>query len=67
MDFTCLTAGHFAYQDGSSSTCSAGDAGTQEAPDWQEARRGKSFSVPVYDVDGKTVVGEFVIGRANGH
>lgn len=161
MDFTCLTAGRFEYQDGSRSICSAADAGTrggwsgylvklapgqhsvtfttdpgnrwqvtaryvnwevtdwavnadgntygienengapdmiavmatngkrgyayrtaleeadgtaaaktfkspQDALDWQEARRGKSFSVPVYDTDGKTVIGEFVIGPANG-
>lgn len=33
----------------------------QDALDWQEARQGKSFSVPVYDIDGKTVIGEFVI------
>jgi hypothetical protein len=161
MDFTCLTAGRFEYQDGSSSICSAADAGTrggwsgylvklapgqhsvtfttdpgnrwqvtakyvnwevtdwavnadgntygmenengspdmiavmatngkrgyayrtemeeadgtaamktfkspQDAVGWQEARRGKSFSVAVYDADGKTVIGEFVIGPANG-
>ncbi|MBT2537351.1 peptidase M56 family protein [Arthrobacter sp. ISL-69] len=161
MDFTCLTAGRFEYQDGSSSICSAADGGTrggwsgylvklapgqhsvtfttdpgnrwqltakyvnwevtdwavnadgntygmenengspdmiavmatngnrgyayrseleeadgtaamktfkspQDALDWQEARRGKSFFVPVYDADGKTVVGEFVVGPANG-
>lgn len=28
---------------------------------WQEERRGKSFPVPVYESDGETVVGEFVI------
>lgn len=38
----------------------------EEAVAWQEARKGKSFSVPVYDATGKTVVGEFVIGAANG-
>jgi len=37
----------------------------QDALDWQKARSGKSFPVPVYKVDGKTVIGEFVIG--NGH
>lgn len=161
MDFACLTAGRFQYQDGSASTCSAADAGTTGAwsgylvklapgqqsvtfttepgnrwqltakyvnveitdwgtnedgksygaqnengtPDmiavlatngtpgyvyrteleeadgtaamktfkspadalaWQEARHGKSFSVPVYDTTGKTVVGEFVIASGNG-
>ncbi|MFI2566697.1 peptidase M56 family protein [Paenarthrobacter sp. NPDC018779] len=29
---------------------------------WQEARGDAPVSIPVYDVDGKTVVGEFVIG-----
>jgi hypothetical protein len=161
MDFTCLTAGTFQYQDGSASTCSAADAGTtggwsgylvklgpgqhsvtfttepgnrwqltakyvnveitdwgtnengksygaqneNGTPDmiavlatngtpgyvyrteleeadgtaamktfkspadalaWQEARQGKSISVPVYDTTGKTVVGEFVIAPGNG-
>jgi hypothetical protein len=33
---------------------------------WQEARQGKSISVPVYDTTGKTVVGEFVIAPGNG-
>lgn len=28
MDFTCLTAGRFQYQNGSASTCSAADSGT---------------------------------------
>jgi hypothetical protein len=32
-----------------------------EALAWQDARRGKSFSVPVYESDGETVIGEFVI------
>lgn len=161
MDFTCLTAGRFEYQDGSSSTCSPADAGTrqgwagylvklapgqhsvtfktepenrwqltakyvnveitdwatnadgnsygvqndngtpdmiaviatngtsgyvyrteledangtaamktfkspEEALAWQEARRGKTFSVPVYDSTGKTIVGEFVISGGQG-
>lgn len=161
MDFTCLTAGRFEYQDGSSSSCSAADAGTRQGwagylvklapgqhsvtfktepgnrwqltakyvnveitdwaingdgnsygaenekgtPDltaviatngipgyvytseleeangvaamktfkspedalaWQEARRGKTFSVPVYDSEGKTIVGEFVISAGQG-
>nr|WP_216863708.1 peptidase M56 family protein [Arthrobacter sp. 68b]AKG47363.1 hypothetical protein [Arthrobacter sp. 68b] len=38
----------------------------EEALAWQEARQGKSFSVPVYDATGKTVVGEFVIAANNG-
>ncbi|MFF1831147.1 peptidase M56 family protein [Paenarthrobacter sp. NPDC058040] len=33
----------------------------EEALAWQEAREGKTFKIPVYDSDGKTVVGEFVI------
>ncbi|WP_454812750.1 peptidase M56 family protein [Paenarthrobacter nitroguajacolicus] len=32
---------------------------------WQEARGNAPVSIPVYDVDGKTVVGEFVIGGGN--
>lgn len=35
----------------------------EEALAWQEARRGKTFSVPVYDSAGKTVVGEFVVSN----
>lgn len=38
----------------------------QDAVDWQKARRGKSFPIPVYDMAGKTVVGEFVIGPDRG-
>ncbi|GAB12888.1 peptidase M56 family protein [Arthrobacter globiformis NBRC 12137] len=38
----------------------------EEALAWQEARRGKTFSVPVYDSTGKTVVGEFVISDGQG-
>lgn len=38
----------------------------QDAVDWQKARRGKSFPVPVYDVDGKSVVGEFVVEADKG-
>lgn len=34
----------------------------QDAVAWQNARRGKTFKVPVYESDGTTVVGEFVIG-----
>jgi hypothetical protein len=161
MDFNCLTAGRFQYQDGSASICSAADAGTtggwsgylvkldpgqhsvtfttepgnrwqltakyvsveitdwgatengdsygaenekgipdmiaviatngtpgyvyrteleeadgtaagktfkspDEAVAWHEARRGKTFSVPVYDATSRRVVGEFVVGPANG-
>ena len=38
----------------------------EEALAWQEARRGKTFSVPVYDSTGKTVVGEFVVSNGEG-
>jgi hypothetical protein len=38
-----------------------------EALAWQEARLGKDFSIPVYDVTGKKVVGEFVISYAAGN
>jgi hypothetical protein len=34
-----------------------------DAVAWQESLRGKTFSVRVYDVTGKTVIGEFVIER----
>lgn len=35
-----------------------------EALAWQEARKGKNTSIPVYDSTGKTVVGEFIISSA---
>ncbi|XAS67495.1 peptidase M56 family protein [Micrococcaceae bacterium Sec5.7] len=38
-----------------------------EALAWQEARLGKDFAIPVYDVTGKTVVGEFVISSGTGN
>ena len=38
----------------------------EEALAWQEARRGKTFSVPVYDSTGKTVVGEYVLDNTPG-
>lgn len=34
---------------------------------WQEARGNRPVAIPVYDVNGKEVVGEFVIGGGNGH
>jgi hypothetical protein len=33
-----------------------------DALKWQEATAGKKYSIPVYESDGKTVIGEFVIG-----
>jgi RNA polymerase sigma-70 factor (ECF subfamily) len=33
-----------------------------EALAWQEAHQGETISVPVYESDGKTVIGEFTIG-----
>lgn len=33
-----------------------------QALQWQASRAGKSFEIPVYDSDGTTVIGEFVIG-----
>jgi hypothetical protein len=39
----------------------------EEALAWQEARLGKDFAIPVYDVAGKNVVGEFVISYAAGN
>ncbi|MFJ6271629.1 peptidase M56 family protein [Pseudarthrobacter oxydans] len=38
-----------------------------EALAWQEARLGKDFAIPVYNVTGKTVVGEFVISYSAGN
>jgi len=38
-----------------------------EALAWQEARLGKDFAIPVYDVTGKTVVGKFVISSGAGN
>ncbi|WP_131685164.1 peptidase M56 family protein [Pseudarthrobacter sp. YALA5] len=34
----------------------------EEALAWQEARGNEAIAIPVYDVTGKTVIGEFVIG-----
>ena len=31
----------------------------EEARKWQEATAGKKYSIPVYEPDGKTVIGEF--------
>ncbi|WP_114907832.1 hypothetical protein [Ornithinimicrobium murale] len=38
----------------------------EHALEMQEERRGKTVSVPVYESDGETVVGEFVIGSSQG-
>jgi hypothetical protein len=34
----------------------------QDALRWQEERKGRPVSIPVYEADGKTVIGSFVIG-----
>lgn len=34
---------------------------------WQAARGDKDIAIPVYDLDGKEVLGEFVIGGGSGH
>ncbi|WP_120521765.1 peptidase M56 family protein [Arthrobacter celericrescens] len=34
---------------------------------WQAARGNKDIAIPVYDLDGKTVLGEFVISGRQGH
>ncbi|KZM77569.1 hypothetical protein [Cellulosimicrobium sp. I38E] len=34
----------------------------EEAAAWQEEREGKAISVPVYESDGETVIGELVVG-----
>ncbi|WP_159698776.1 peptidase M56 family protein [Arthrobacter sp. 18067] len=38
----------------------------EEALAWQEQRQGKDVSIPVYDSEGKNVVGEFVIQDGGG-
>jgi hypothetical protein len=38
-----------------------------EALAWQEARMGKNFAIPVFDVTGKTVLGEFVVSYTAGN
>lgn len=35
----------------------------EDALRWQEANTGKSVSIPVYEADGSTVIGEFTIGH----
>ncbi|MFJ5958000.1 peptidase M56 family protein [Paenarthrobacter sp. NPDC092416] len=35
----------------------------EEALAWQEQRKGRKIAIPVYESDGKTVVGEFVISN----
>jgi hypothetical protein len=42
-------------------TASRGFTSPEDALAWQESRRGKTFSIPVYESDGETVIGEFVI------
>jgi len=39
----------------------------EEALAWQAERQGKSYAIPVYDPDGTTVVGEFIVQDGNGH
>jgi hypothetical protein len=34
----------------------------QDALRWQEERKGKSVSIPVYEADARTVIGSFVVG-----
>lgn len=34
----------------------------EDAISWQKARQGMTFSVPVYESDGTTIVGEFLVG-----
>ncbi|MFW0773661.1 hypothetical protein ACLRGI_10875 [Paenarthrobacter nitroguajacolicus] len=34
---------------------------------WQEARGNRPVVIPVYDVNGNNVIGEFVIGGGSGH
>jgi hypothetical protein len=35
----------------------------EEALAWQEEHRGETRTIPVYDVDGKTIIDEFVLTR----
>jgi hypothetical protein len=61
------TNGEFGYSyteeldEASGRTASEKFTSPAEALAWQEARLGKSFAVPVYEADGETVIGEFVI------
>lgn len=52
-------------EDADGTTASKTFKSPEEALAWQEARLGKDFPVPVYDVTGKTVVGEFVVSSGN--
>jgi hypothetical protein len=44
------------------STASESFTSPADALAWQETRKGKTYSVPVYESDGTTTIGEFVIG-----
>ncbi|WP_382304532.1 hypothetical protein [Herbiconiux sp. UC225_62] len=43
-------------------TAMGGFTSVDDAREWQEATAGKKYSIPVYESDGKTVIGEFIIG-----
>jgi hypothetical protein len=43
-------------------TAMEGFTSLDDARKWQEATAGKKYSIPVYESDGKTVIGEFIIG-----
>ncbi|WP_324643878.1 peptidase M56 family protein [Pseudarthrobacter sp. LT1] len=53
-------------EDANGTTASKTFKSPADALAWQESIKGKEFVVPVYDSTGKTVVGEFVIGRGTG-
>ncbi|MFB2584336.1 hypothetical protein [Herbiconiux liukaitaii] len=44
------------------STAMEGFTSPEDALKWQEATAGKSYSIPVYESDGVTVIGEFRVG-----
>jgi hypothetical protein len=35
----------------------------EQALEWQKANAGKTRSIPVYEQDGRTIIGEFIIGN----
>ncbi|WP_125609975.1 peptidase M56 family protein [Specibacter cremeus] len=49
-------------EDADGTTAAKGFKSPDDAIAWQDARRGRSFPIPVYAADGKTVIGEFIIG-----
>jgi hypothetical protein len=51
-----------ALEDADGTTAAKSFTSPQQALDWQKAREGKRFEIPVYRSDGTTKIGVFVIG-----